>query len=75
MDASTIAAAMLERLGMHWLIGVLVDPRLFAFAAFLAAGLHGVEQKLPLQPAFQGDAYKSGEVPSVPPTLRDAVAR
>ena len=36
MDASTIAAAMLERLGMHWLIGVLVDPRLFAFAAFLA---------------------------------------
>lgn len=54
--------------------GADVNPYL-AFAAFLAAGLHGVEQKLPLQPAFQGDAYKSGEVPSVPPTLRDAVDR
>ena len=46
--------------------GADVNPYL-AFAAFLAAGLHGIEQKLPLQPAFQGDAYKSGEVPSVPP--------
>ena len=45
--------------------GADVNPYL-AFAAFLAAGLHGVEQKLPLQPEFQGDAYKSGEVPSVP---------
>ena len=54
--------------------GADVNPYL-AFAAFLAAGLHGIEQKLTLQPAFQGDAYKSGEVPAVPATLRDAVER
>ena len=54
--------------------GADVNPYL-AFAAFLAAGLHGIEQRLELQPAFQGDAYKSGEVPAVPATLRDAVDR
>jgi glutamine synthetase len=51
-----------------------VNPYL-AFAAFLAAGLHGVEQELELGPEFRGDAYKSGEVPSVPKCLRDAVDR
>ena len=54
--------------------GADVNPYL-AFAAFLAAGLHGIEQQLELPPAFHGDAYKSGEVPAVPATLRDAVDR
>ena len=54
--------------------GADVNPYL-AFAAFLAAGLHGIEKELPLQPEFQGDAYKSGEVPSVPRTLHEALDR
>ena len=31
-----------------------------ACAALLAAGLHGIEQRLELEPAFSGDAYKAG---------------
>ena len=54
--------------------GADVNPYL-AFAAFLAAGLHGVEQGLELQPAFSGNAYQSSDVPSVPRTLREAVER
>jgi glutamine synthetase len=46
-----------------------------AFAAFLAGGLHGIENELPLEPEFRGDAYKSGEVPSVPRTLHEALDR
>jgi glutamine synthetase len=44
-----------------------------AFAALLAAGLHGIEQELELAPAFEGNAYES-EVQRFPHTLRDAVA-
>ena len=54
--------------------GADVNPYL-AFAAFLAAGLHGIEQGLVLEPAFEGDAYQSASVPSVPGTLREAVER
>jgi glutamine synthetase len=54
--------------------GADLNPYL-AFAAFLAAGLHGVEEGLELPPPFEGDAYKSDRVPSVPRTLRDAVER
>ena len=56
--------------------GADVNPYL-AFAAFLAAGLHGIEQGLALQPEFQGDAYKSGDIPSVPahPARRGRPAR
>ena len=43
-----------------------------AFAAFLAAGLHGIERGLELQPEFAGNAYASSDVPSVPRTLREA---
>jgi glutamine synthetase len=48
-----------------------VNPYL-AVAALIAAGLHGVENELPLEPEFQGNAYASG-APRVPSTLRDAV--
>ncbi|WP_441248456.1 glutamine synthetase family protein [Kitasatospora sp. McL0602] len=49
-----------------------VNPYL-AVAALIAAGLHGVEQQLTLEPEFTGNAYAS-DAPRVPSTLRDAVA-
>ncbi|WP_457029626.1 glutamine synthetase family protein [Kitasatospora sp. P5_F3] len=49
-----------------------VNPYL-ALAALIAAGLHGVEQQLALEPEFTGNAYAS-DAPRVPSTLRDAVA-
>jgi glutamine synthetase len=45
-----------------------------AFAALLAAGLYGVEEKLELQPAFEGNAYES-DVERFPHALREAIAR
>jgi glutamine synthetase len=47
-----------------------VNPYL-AVAALVAAGLHGIENELPLEPAFTGNAYDSDK-PVVPHTLRDA---
>ncbi|WP_067690068.1 glutamine synthetase family protein [Nocardia jejuensis] len=47
-----------------------VNPYL-AVAATIAAGLHGVQQELELEPEFQGNAYLSDR-PRVPRTLRDA---
>ncbi len=49
-----------------------VNPYL-AVAALIAAGLHGIEQRLALEPEFTGNAYAS-DAPRVPATLRDAVA-
>jgi glutamine synthetase len=43
-----------------------------AFAALIAAGLHGIEQKLELGPAFTGNAYES-DVKRFPHSLRDAI--
>ena len=45
-----------------------------AFAALLAAGLYGIEQKLELGPAFEGNAYES-DVERFPHALREAIAR
>ena len=47
-----------------------VNPYL-AVAALIAAGLHGVEQKLELEDEFVGNAYASDR-PTVPTTLREA---
>ena len=44
-----------------------------AFAALLAAGLHGIEERLDPGEAFTGDAYRSAEITEVPRTLRDAI--
>lgn len=52
--------------------GADVNPYL-AYAALLAAGLHGIENKLELPPAFSGNAYVAKEIPEVPKTLRDAI--
>ena len=47
-----------------------VNPYL-ALAAMLAGGLHGVEEKLSLEPPLEGNAYTSDRT-KVPQTLRDA---
>lgn len=48
-----------------------VNPYL-AVAALVAAGLHGIDRELPLEDAFEGNAYASG-AETVPHTLRDAL--
>jgi len=47
-----------------------VNPYL-ATAALIAAGLHGIENNLTLEPIFEGNAYDSDK-PRVPASLRDA---
>ncbi|MBB4685430.1 glutamine synthetase family protein [Amycolatopsis jiangsuensis] len=49
-----------------------VNPYL-AVAALVAAGLHGIENELTLEPEFSGNAYTSGK-PVVPTTLTEAAA-
>jgi glutamine synthetase len=49
-----------------------VNPYL-AVAALIAAGLHGLENELPLEVPVTGNAYTSDK-PRVPSTLRDAAA-
>jgi glutamine synthetase len=51
--------------------GADLNPYL-AFAALLAAGLAGIEQKLPLEAAYSGDAYLGKDLREVPKTLREA---
>ncbi|HTP14987.1 MAG TPA: glutamine synthetase family protein, partial [Streptosporangiaceae bacterium] len=48
-----------------------VNPYL-AVAAMIAAGLHGIDNELALEPAFEGNAY-AGDSERVPHTLRDAL--
>jgi glutamine synthetase len=47
-----------------------VNPYL-AMAAIIAGGLHGIDEKLPLEPAFEGNAY-TADKPRVPTTLLEA---
>ena len=49
-----------------------VNPYL-AFAAMIAAGLHGIEQGLELPPPLEGNAYES-DAERFPSTLREAIA-
>jgi len=53
--------------------GADVNPHL-AFAALLAAGLHGIENELELPPPYEGNAYELEDAPRFPRTLREAVA-
>ena len=48
-----------------------VNPYL-AVAAMIAAGLHGIDNELPLEPAFAGNAY-GDDSNKVPHTLRNAL--
>jgi glutamine synthetase len=50
--------------------GADVNPYL-ALSAMIAAGLHGMDAELALEPAMEGSAYTSGK-PRVPGTLRAA---
>ena len=43
-----------------------------ALSALIAAGLHGVEQGLELEPAYVGNAYLAADRPRLPTTLREA---
>jgi glutamine synthetase len=43
-----------------------------ALSAIIAAGLHGVETGLELEPEYQGNAYLARDKPRLPATLRDA---
>ena len=43
-----------------------------ALSAMIAAGLHGVERELELEPAYVGNAYLATDKPRLPTTLRDA---
>jgi glutamine synthetase len=47
--------------------GADVNPYL-ALAGMIAAGLHGIDNELPLEPAFEGNAYESDK-PKVPHTM------
>lgn len=49
-----------------------VNPYL-AVSALVAAGLYGIENELPLEDPFEGNAYAS-DAETVPHTLRDALA-
>ena len=49
-----------------------VNPYL-AFAATIAAGLHGIENELELPPALEGNAYASS-ADRFPSSLREAIA-
>jgi glutamine synthetase len=44
-----------------------------AFAATIAAGLHGIQHKLKPPPLYEGNAYEDGSLPQVPKTLREAI--
>ena len=45
-----------------------------AFAATIAAGLHGIQSKLKTPKAYEGNAYEDATLPQVPKTLREAIA-
>ena len=47
-----------------------VNPYL-AIAAMITSGLHGIDNELPLEPAFEGNAY-TADKPQVPSTLLQA---
>jgi len=45
-----------------------------AFAATIAGGLYGVQNRVELPPMFEGNAYEAKDVPRVPSALHEAIA-
>lgn len=45
-----------------------------AFSATIAAGLHGIRNKLKPPRLYEGNAYEDATLPQVPKTLREAIA-
>jgi len=56
----------------HRAAGADVNPYL-AFAAVIAAGLHGIDHDLPLDDEYAGNAYLATDRPRLPATLREAI--
>jgi glutamine synthetase len=52
--------------------GADVNPYL-GYAATIAGGLHGIEQKVERLQMFQGNAYEAKDVPRVPSSLHEAI--
>ncbi|MDG1755480.1 MAG: glutamine synthetase family protein [Rhodothermales bacterium] len=52
--------------------GADLNPYL-AFAALIAAGLDGIENKRALEDAYMGDAYTGDDLREIPKTLREAI--
>lgn len=44
-----------------------------AYAAMLAAGLHGIENRIEPPPEFRGNAYEAHDVPRVPRAMYEAI--
>jgi glutamine synthetase len=65
--AGTKAIRMECRIG-----GADLNPYL-AFAALIASGLAGIDEKLELENPFEGDAYFGAKLPEIPKTLREAM--
>ncbi len=53
--------------------GADVNPYL-AFAAMIAAGLHGIDNELALEPAYPGNAYDAEGKPRLPGSLHESIA-
>jgi glutamine synthetase len=53
--------------------GADVNPYL-AFAAMIAAGLHGIDNQLELEPAYPGNAYEAEGKPRLPGSLHESIA-
>jgi glutamine synthetase len=53
--------------------GADVNPYL-AFAAMIAAGLHGIDNELALEPPYPGNAYNAEDRPRLPGSLHEAIA-
>jgi glutamine synthetase len=53
--------------------GADVNPYL-AFAAMIAAGLHGIDNELELEPAYPGNAYDAEGKPRLPGSLHEGIA-
>ncbi len=54
--------------------GADVNPYL-AYAALLASGLQGIREKIEPPPHFSGDVYTATDLPQVPRTLPEAIAK
>jgi glutamine synthetase len=44
-----------------------------AFAAIIAAGLRGIDEQLPLEDAYSGNAYEAKDRRRIPGSLHDAI--
>src|SRR5207245_11664355 len=44
-----------------------------AFAATIAAGLHGIENQIEPPEMFEGNAYEAKDIPRVPTSLHEAI--